>query len=261
MFPLGRDTDVRQRRWMAPSQETQDQRREIHGNTQSCDRIKEFLQRKIPEGGPTTAPNMDGAKGPRGLAAVPRTKPQWSNKKNSKLYTRPPILRATPTTNEWQCAGCGQTNWMPRKECHHCHKQPPSPSNPMISKKMPSGSTANPSQTWADVAKPKSDKMTDKSSFQLGNAQTPPEVLVKEGEPASQDSQIAQYEKAIAALPEEAFCGTTSNQKIVPRRVRVKLAQNGGHEKPTYTLPKPKSGRFTPSVFAMCVFSENCAPR
>ena len=47
----------------------------------------------------------------------------------------------------------------------------------------------------------KSDKVPEKSSFQLGNAQTPPEVPIKEGEPASQDSQIAQYEKAISALP------------------------------------------------------------
>ena len=58
------------------------------------------------------------------------------------------------------------------KECRQCHKQPPGPS------------TVNPSQTRADVAKLKSDKVPGKSSFQHGKAQTPSEVPIKEGDQA-----------------------------------------------------------------------------
>ena len=122
--------------------------------------------------------------------------------KKSKPYTRPPILRAAPTTNEWQCAGCGQTNWMTRKECRQCHKQPRGPSNQMPPKETASGSTVNPAQTWAHVAKPKPDKLPEKSAFQAGKAQPISETRVKDGEALSQDSQIGQYEKAIAALSE-----------------------------------------------------------
>ena len=75
-----------------------------------------------------------GSKKPRN-----RTRDQTPAKheKKTKTYTRPPILRATPTNNEWQCANCGQTKWMTRKERRHCHKMPQFPPTLGPSKKRP----------------------------------------------------------------------------------------------------------------------------
>ena len=159
-----------------------------------------------------------GSKGPRS-----RTRDQTPAKqeKKTKPYTRPPILRAAPTNNEWQCANCGQTNWMTRKECRQCHKMPPGPSNPVPPKEAAAGSTGHPHTTWADVAKGKSDQGSDKTAHQAGKASPSPEVPVKDGDTNTQDSQVAHYERAIAALPEG--CSLRDNLKAQMMALKVTL--------------------------------------
>ena len=62
-----------------------------------------------------------------GIQFAPETTPQWPKKKSKQNLTRGQLSELHPraTTNEWQCADCGQTNWMTRKERRQCHKQPP----------------------------------------------------------------------------------------------------------------------------------------
>ena len=88
-----------------------------------------------------------GSKGPHSRSRDQT--PVAKKEKKTKPYMRPPVLRATPTNNEWQCANCAQTNWMTRKECCQCHKMPPGPSSPMPLKEVASGSTGHPHAAWA----------------------------------------------------------------------------------------------------------------
>ena len=62
----------------------------------------------------------------------------------------------------------------------------------MAAKEQTSGTTVVPPQSWAETAKPKSEKMPDKTSFQVGKTPLAVEVPVKDGEPTHQDTQIAQ---------------------------------------------------------------------
>ena len=174
-----------------------------------------------------------GSKGPRS-----RTRDQTPAKveKKTKPYTRPPILRAAPTNNEWQCANCGQTNSMTRKECRQCHKMPPGPSNPVPLKEAATGSTGHPHATWADIAKAKPDQRSDKTVHQAGKASPSPEVPVKDGDTNTQDSQVAHYERAIAALSEG--CSLRDNLKAQMMALKVTLppeTRPGVRVEPSYS--------------------------
>ena len=187
-----------------------------------------------------------GSKGPRS-----RTRDQTPAKKEKKTkpHTRPPVLRAAPTSNEWQCANCAQTNWMTRKECRQCHKMPPGPSNLMPRKEVASGSTGHPHATWADVAKGKSEHGSDKTAFQAGKASPVPEVPVKEGETHTQDSQAAQYEKTIAALSEGCSLRDNLKTQIVAKSHRHRKPDQGSGstkqqpDSPEHRSSKPNSRR------------------
>ena len=219
LFPLKGVTDVRQRQWLAAPKAAQDEGRTTHGSTEAVMRERSSSRRSSRGRSRNRSRNSKrkGSKGPRS-----RTRDQTpvaKKEKKAKPYTRPPILRAAPTNNEWQCANCGQTNWMTRKECRQCHKMPPGPSNPAPPKEVASGSTGNPHTTWADVAKGKSDQGPEKTSLQAGKASPGPEVPVKDGD--TQDTQVAQHEKAIAALPEG--CSLRDNLRAQMMALKVAL--------------------------------------
>ena len=207
---------------MAAPEAAQDKRGKAHGSPESCHERWELLKEELPGAQPQARLLPQQEAGVQG-ASQPRQGPNTGQgeKKKTKPYTRPPILRAARTNNEWQCANCGQTNWMTRKECRQCHKMPPGPSNPVPLKETATGSTGHPHTTWADVAKGKSDQRSDKNMQQSGKALPSPEVPVKDGDTNTQDSQVAHYERAIAAPPEG--CKLRDNLKAPMMALKVTL--------------------------------------
>ena len=88
------------------------------------------------------------------------------------------------------------------------------------------GATGHPHTTWADVAKAKSDEGSDKNAQQAGKASPSPEVPVKDGDTNTQDSQVAHYERALAALPEG--CSLRDNLKTQMMALKVTLPPEPG---------------------------------
>ena len=147
VLPLKRVTDIRQRLWMVASEATQDKKRTTHGSTEGCHERWELFKEELPGAQPQSQPlPKQCAQGVQGTLQPHQGPNTGQEGKNTKPYTRPSVLRAAPTSTEWQCANCAQTNWMTRKECRQCHKMPPGPSNPMPPKEVASGSTVIPTQ-------------------------------------------------------------------------------------------------------------------